>query len=123
MALTTKLLVPQKAAQSNLRNCWTSCAASSRNGIRKYHGFKSFYGGMGGLNGLGRSSSVSGVSKPMNTDALIAHLVDMTPDQRKQFASMHADDPMMLSAAKYVDNKIKQQANLSMAQQNGAPHL
>jgi hypothetical protein len=73
---------------------------------------------MGGIGGLGRSSSVSGVNSPMNTDALIAHLVEMTPDQRKQFASMHADDPMMLSAAKYVDNKFKQDAQNMMARQN-----
>jgi len=82
--------------------------------------FNPSVGGIGALGALGRSTSVSGVNSPMNTDALIAHLVEMTPDQRKQFASMHADDPMMLSAAKYVDNKIKQQATVSMAQQTGA---
>lgn len=75
---------------------------------------------MGGIGGLGDSTSVSGVDKPMNADALIAHLVEMTPDQRKQFASMHSDDPMMLSAAKYVDNKFKQDAQNLMARQSGA---
>lgn len=81
--------------------------------------FRPSMGGIGGLGSL-NDASVSGVNKPMNTDALIAHLVEMTPDQRKQFASMHADDPMMLSAAKYVDNKFKQDAQNMMARQSGA---
>jgi hypothetical protein len=55
----------------------------------------------------------------MNINAVIAHLVDMTPPQRKQFAQMHMDDPMMLSAAKFVDNQISKQAAAMSAQQMG----
>jgi hypothetical protein len=56
----------------------------------------------------------------MNINAVIAHLVEMTPPQRKQFAQMHMDDPMMLSAAKFVDNQISKQAAAMSAQQMGA---
>ena len=66
-------------------------------------------------------TSDSGITAPMNLNAVIAHLVKMSPEQRGQFASMHSDDPMMLSAAKYVDNQIKNQAKSMMAQQTGAP--
>jgi hypothetical protein len=55
----------------------------------------------------------------MNINAVLAHLVEMTPPQRKQFAQMHMDDPMMLSAAKYVDNQIAKQAAAIAAQQMG----
>lgn len=44
----------------------------------------------------------------------------MTPGQRKQFAQMHMDDPMMLSAAKFVDNQVNKQAQSLAAQQTGA---
>jgi hypothetical protein len=56
----------------------------------------------------------------MNINAVIAHLVEMTPPQRKQFAQMHMDDPMMLSAAKFVDNQITKQAAAMSAQRMGA---
>jgi len=56
----------------------------------------------------------------MNINAVIAHLVEMTPPQRKQFAQMHMDDPMMLSAAKFVDNQISKQAAALSAQRMGA---
>lgn len=64
-------------------------------------------------------TSSSGITAPMNINAVIAHLVDMTPPQRKQFAQMHMDDPMMLSAAKFVDNQISKQAAAMSAQQMG----
>ena len=62
----------------------------------------------------------AGITGPMNINAVIAHLVEMTPPQRKQFAQMHMDDPMMLSAAKFVDNQISKQAAAQAAQQTGA---
>ena len=65
-------------------------------------------------------TSSSGITAPMNINAVIAHLVEMTPPQRKQFAQMHMDDPMMLSAAKFVDNQISKQAAAMSAQQTGA---
>ena len=65
-------------------------------------------------------TSSSGITAPMNINAVIAHLVDMTPPQRKQFAQMHMDDPMMLSAAKFVDNQISKQAAAMSAQMTGA---
>ena len=66
------------------------------------------------------STSSSGITAPMNINAVIAHLVDMTPPQRKQFAQLHMDDPMMLSAAKFVDNQISKQAAALSAQRMGA---
>ena len=66
------------------------------------------------------STSSSGITAPMNINAVIAHLVEMTPPQRKQFAQMHMDDPMMLSAAKFVDNQISKQAAAMSAQRMGA---
>jgi len=66
------------------------------------------------------STSSSGITAPMNINAVIAHLVEMTPPQRKQFAQMHMDDPMMLSAAKFVDNQITKQAAAMSAQRMGA---
>jgi len=62
----------------------------------------------------------AGITGPMNINAVIAHLVEMTPPQRKQFAQMHMDDPMMLSAAKFVDNQISKQAAAMSAQAAGA---
>jgi len=62
----------------------------------------------------------AGITGPMNINAVIAHLVEMTPPQRKQFAQMHMDDPMMLSAAKFVDNQIAKQAQSIAAQATGA---
>jgi len=62
----------------------------------------------------------AGITGPMNINAVIAHLVEMTPPQRKQFAQMHMDDPMMLSAAKYVDTQIAKQAQSLAAQATGA---
>jgi hypothetical protein len=56
----------------------------------------------------------------MNINAVITHLIEMTPGQRKQFAQMHMDDPMMLSAAKFVDNQVNKQAQSLAAQQTGA---
>jgi len=66
-------------------------------------------------------TSDSGITAPMNINAVLAHLVKMSPQQRQAFAQDHSDDPLMLSAAKYVDNQIKDQAKEYMAQQNGAP--
>jgi len=66
------------------------------------------------------STNSSGITAPMNINAVIAHLVEMTPPQRKQFAQMHMDDPMMLSAAKFVDNQITKQAAAMSAQRMGA---
>jgi hypothetical protein len=66
-------------------------------------------------------TSDSGITAPMNINSVLAHLVKMTPQQRQQFAQNHSDDPLMLSAAKFVDNQIKDQAQAYMAQQNGAP--
>jgi hypothetical protein len=57
----------------------------------------------------------------MNINAVLAYLVKMSPQQRSQFAEDNSDDPLMLSAAKYVDNQIKDQAQALLAQQNGAP--
>jgi hypothetical protein len=54
-----------------------------------------------------------------NVNAVIADLLKMNNAQRQQFAQHHADDPLMLSAAKFVDNKIKEQAQAYLAQQNG----
>lgn len=62
----------------------------------------------------------AGITGPMNINAVIAHLVEMTPPQRKQFAQMHMDDPMLLSAAKFVDNQIAKQAQSIAAQATGA---
>jgi hypothetical protein len=62
----------------------------------------------------------AGITGPMNINAVITHLIEMTPGQRKQFAQMHMDDPMMLSAAKFVDNQISKQAAAMSAQQTGA---
>jgi hypothetical protein len=74
-------------------------------------------GGIGALGALSKAS-VNGVGEPMSTDALIANLVGMTPAERQQFASDNANDPMKLSAAKYVDNQLKVQASQLAAQQN-----
>jgi len=57
----------------------------------------------------------------MNVDAMIADLVKMTPQQRQQFAQQHMDDPISLSAAKYVDNQIKDQAQKMMQPQGPMP--
>ena len=62
----------------------------------------------------------AGITGPMNINAVIAHLIEMTPSQRKQFAQVHMDDPMMLSAAKFVDNQVSKQAQSLVAQQTGA---
>ena len=62
----------------------------------------------------------AGITGPININAVIAHLVEMTPPQRKQFAQMHMDDPMLLSAAKFVDSQISKQAAAQAAQQMGA---
>jgi hypothetical protein len=56
----------------------------------------------------------------MNLNAVIAHLVDLTPGQRKQFAQMHMDDTMLLSTVKYVDDQIGKQAAANAAQMMGA---
>jgi len=55
-----------------------------------------------------------------NVNAVIADLLKMDNAQRQQFAQHHADDPLMLSAAKFVDNKIKEQAQAYLAQQSGS---
>ena len=55
-----------------------------------------------------------------NVNSVIASLLKMGNAQRQQFAQNHADDPLMLSAAKFVDNKIKEQAQAYLAQQSGA---
>jgi hypothetical protein len=55
----------------------------------------------------------------MNTDELIEHLVEMTPAQRSQYAAAHSGDSMLLSVAKYVDNKFKEDAAHLAAQQTG----
>ena len=57
----------------------------------------------------------------MNVDAMIAQLVKMTPEQRQQFAQEHMDDPISLSAAKYVDNQIKDQAQKMVQPQGPMP--
>lgn len=62
----------------------------------------------------------AGITGPMNINAVIAHLIEMTPGQRKQFAQIHMEDPMMLSAAKFVDNQVSKQAQSLAAQQTGA---
>jgi len=62
----------------------------------------------------------AGITGPMNINAVITHLIEMTPGQRKQFAQMHMDDPMMLSAAKFVDNQVNKQAQSLANQQTGA---
>jgi len=62
----------------------------------------------------------AGITGPMNINAVITHLIEMTPSQRKQFAQVHMDDPMMLSAAKFVDNQVNKQAASLAAQQTGA---
>jgi hypothetical protein len=54
-----------------------------------------------------------------NLNSVIADLLKMGNTQRQQFAQNHADDPLMLSAAKYVDNEIKKQAQAYLAQQSG----
>ena len=55
-----------------------------------------------------------------NVNSVITDLLKMSNAQRQQFAQSHADDPLMLSAAKFVDNKIKEQAQAYLAQQSGA---
>ena len=65
--------------------------------------------------------SISKVGQPMNVDAMIAQLVKMTPEQRQQFAQEHMDDPISLSAAKYVDNQIKDQAQKMVQPQGPMP--
>lgn len=50
------------------------------------------------------------VTAPMNVDAMISSLVKMTPQQRQAFAQANMNDPISLSAVKYVDNQIKDQA-------------
>ena len=55
-----------------------------------------------------------------NVNSVIASLLKMGNAQRQQFAQSHEDDPLMLSAAKFVDNKIKEQAQAYLAQQSGA---
>ena len=62
----------------------------------------------------------AGITGPMNINAVITHLIEMTPGQRKQFAQIHMDDPMMLSAAKFVDNQVNKQAQSLAAQAIGA---
>jgi hypothetical protein len=62
----------------------------------------------------------AGITGPMNINAVITHLIEMTPSQRKQFAQIHMDDPMMLSAAKFVDNQVNKQAQSLANQQTGA---
>jgi len=62
----------------------------------------------------------AGITGPMNINAVITHLIEMTPGQRKQFAQLHMDDPMMLSAAKFVDNQVNKQAQSLAAQATGA---
>ena len=62
----------------------------------------------------------AGITGPMNINAVITHLIEMSPGQRKQFAQMHMDDPMMLSAAKFVDNQVNKQAQSLAAQATGA---
>jgi hypothetical protein len=62
----------------------------------------------------------AGITGPMNINAVITHLIEMTPGQRKQFAQIHMDDPMMLSAAKFVDNQVNKQAQSLAAQATGA---
>jgi hypothetical protein len=56
----------------------------------------------------------------MNINSVIAHLVELTPGQRKQFAQMHMDDTMLLSTVKYVDDQIGKQAAAKAAQMVGA---
>jgi len=65
-------------------------------------------------------TSSSGITAPMNLNKVIAHLVGMTPPERKKFAQLHMEDPLLLSAAKYVDNQISKQAAAMSAQQMGA---
>jgi hypothetical protein len=62
----------------------------------------------------------AGITGPMNLNAVIAHLVELTPGQRKQFAQMHMDDTMLLSTVKYVDDQIGKQAAAKAAQMVGA---
>jgi hypothetical protein len=62
----------------------------------------------------------AGITGPMNLNAVIAHLVDLTPGQRKQFAQLHMDDTMLLSTVKYVDDQIGKQAAANAAQMMGA---
>jgi len=62
----------------------------------------------------------AGITGPMNINAVIAHLVELTPGQRKQFAQMHMDDTMLLSTVKYVDDQISKQAAAKAAQMVGA---
>ena len=61
------------------------------------------------INTQGIAGSLPGA---MNTNAIMADLIKMTPQQRQQFAQMHSQDPLMLATAKYVDNKIKDQAGV-----------
>lgn len=63
--------------------------------------------------------SIASLGHNNNVDAVIANLLKMSPPQRQQFAQAHAEDPLMLSAAKFVDNEIKKQAQAYLAQQNG----
>jgi len=62
----------------------------------------------------------AGITGPMNINSVIAHLVELTPGQRKQFAQMHMDDTMLLSTVKYVDDQISKQAAAKAAQMVGA---
>jgi len=73
-------------------------------------------GGIGALSALNRAS-IGGIDKPISNDALITKLVGMTPQERAHFATINADDPIKLSAAKYVDNQLKAQATQLIAQQ------
>ena len=65
--------------------------------------------------------SLNNVGKPQSVDSMIADLVKMTPEQRQQFAQQHMSDPISLSAAKYVDNQIKDQAQKMMQPQGPMP--
>jgi hypothetical protein len=66
---------------------------------------------------LGHSQSTLG--KP-NFDSIIERLMRLNPAQRQQFAQLHADDPLMLSAAKYADSEIKKIDQAYLAKQSGA---
>jgi len=69
------------------------------------------------LASLSQSQSVLG--KP-NFDSIIERLMRLNPAQRQQFAQLHADDPLMLSAAKYADSEIKKIDQAYLAKQSGA---
>jgi hypothetical protein len=61
------------------------------------------------------------VGAPPTQDQMIADLIRMSPAQRAQFAQEHMDDPISLSAAKYVDNQIKSQAQKMIQPQGPMP--